>query len=170
MSRLILASTSRYRRELLARLGLPFEALSPGVDESASPGEAPAQLAARLAAAKAHSVRLPDAIVIGADQVASLDGLQLRKPGDHVTALRQLTAAQGKIVLFHTAVMVVATATGRSWAHVDLTEVRFARLGDRGARPLPRDRRALRLRGQLQIRSGSASLCSSASTRPTRPH
>jgi 7-methyl-GTP pyrophosphatase len=128
MSRLILASTSRYRRDLLARLGLPFEALSPGVDESASPDEAPAQLAERLAAAKAQSVRLPDAIVIGSDQVASLDGVRLRKPGDHATALRQLTAAQGKTVRFHTAVMVVATATGRSWAHVDLTEVRFARL------------------------------------------
>jgi septum formation protein len=129
MSRLILASTSRYRRELLARLGLPFEARSPGVDESASPGEAPAQLAARLAAAKARSVRLPDAIVIGADQVASLDGVRLPKPGDHATALRQLTAAQGRTVLFHTAVMVVTTATGQSWTHVDLTKVRFARLG-----------------------------------------
>lgn len=129
MPRLILASTSRYRREMLARLGLPFETAAPNTDESARPGEAPAELAARLADAKARAIQAADAVVIGSDQVASLDGERLRKPGDHATALRQLSAAQGKTVLFHTAVTVLDTGSGKSWSHVDLTEVRFARLG-----------------------------------------
>lgn len=128
MRRLILASTSKYRRELLGRLGLSFEAAAPGVDEAALPGETPPQLAARLAAAKAHSVRAADAVVIGSDQVASLAGVVLRKPGGAATALRQLEAAQGNIVVFHTAVTVLDTAAGGEWSHVDRTEVRFARL------------------------------------------
>jgi septum formation protein len=114
---------------MLARLGLPFEAAAPNADESAQPGEAPAELAARLAEAKARAIPAVDAVVIGSDQVASLDGVRLRKPGDHATALRQLSAAQGKTVLFHTAVTVLDTGSGRSWSHVDLTHVRFARLG-----------------------------------------
>jgi septum formation protein len=128
MRRLILASTSKYRRELLARLGMPFDAAAPGVDETALAGEAPAELAARLAAAKARSVRAADAVVIGSDQVASLDGVVLRKPGEPATALRQLERAQGTTVLFHTAVTVLDTASGAEWSHVDLTQVRFARL------------------------------------------
>ncbi len=128
MRRLILASTSRYRRELLERLGLPFATAAPNTDESAEPSEPPAELAARLASAKARALPATDAVVIGADQVASLDGVRLRKPGDHATALKQLSAAQGKTVLFHTAVSVLDTATGNAWSHVDLTQVRFARL------------------------------------------
>jgi septum formation protein len=128
MHRLILASTSKYRRELLARLGLPFEAIAPGVDEAALAGEAPRDRAARLAAAKARSVRATDAVVIGSDQVASLEGVVLRKPGGAATALRQLEAAQGNTVLFHTAITVIDTTAAREWSYVDLTQVRFARL------------------------------------------
>jgi len=125
---MILASTSKYRRELLGRLGLPFDAVAPGVDETPLAGEAPRDLAARLGAAKARSVRATDAVVIGSDQVASLEGVVLRKPGGAAAALRQLEAAQGNTVLFHTAVTVIDTTAAREWSYVDLTEVRFARL------------------------------------------
>jgi septum formation protein len=128
-NRLILASTSRYRHELLGRLRLPFEARAPGTDETAIAGEAPARMAERLAAAKARSIAAPRAIVIGSDQTASLDGELLRKPGDRDVALAQLEACQGKAVVFHTGVLVLDTASGRSWPHVDETRVRFARLG-----------------------------------------
>jgi septum formation protein len=126
--KLILASTSRYRRELLSRLGLAFEVRAPNVDESAVAGEAPSRMAERLAAAKARSVAAPGTVVIGSDQVASLDGQLLRKPGAHEIALRQLEACQGKTVLFHTGVLVLETASNNSWSHVDQTEVEFARL------------------------------------------
>jgi septum formation protein len=132
MAALVLASTSRYRRELLARLGLPFDVRAPGTDETAIPGEAPARMAERLAAAKAASVAASGDVVIGSDQVASLDGALLRKPGSHDAALRQLEACQGKSVLFHTGVTVLDTAAGRSWSHVDETRVRFLAL-DRAA-------------------------------------
>jgi septum formation protein len=127
--KLILASTSRYRRELLSRLGLPFDVRAPNTDEAAVPGEAPARMAERLAAAKARSISADGAVVIGSDQVASLDGVLLRKPGGHEVALRQLEACQGKTVLFHTGVLVLDTTTARSWSHVDQTDVRFAQLG-----------------------------------------
>jgi septum formation protein len=125
---LILASTSRYRRELLSRLALPFEVRAPDTDEAAVPGEAPARMAERLADAKARSIDAEAAIVIGSDQVASLDGRLLRKPLNHEVALQQLEACQGKTVLFDTGVLVLDTATGQSWAHVDRTAVTFARL------------------------------------------
>lgn len=128
MRRLILASTSRYRRELLGRLGLPFEAAAPNTPEDAIVGEAPEAMAARLALAKARSIPAPDAVVIGSDQVASLDGTLLRKPGGHAAAVAQLTACQGRCVLFHTAAVVLDTATGRCAAHTDRTAVVFRRL------------------------------------------
>jgi septum formation protein len=124
---LVLASTSRYRRELLGRLGLAFEVRAPTTDESALAGEPPERMAERLAAAKAASIAAHGAIVIGSDQTASLGGQLLRKPGRHEIALAQLEAAQGKTVVFHTAVHVLDTAVGASWSHVDRTEVRFAR-------------------------------------------
>lgn len=130
MPPIILASTSRYRRELLARLRLPFTTRSPDAVEDAVPGEAPAEMAARLALAKARSIAAPDAIVIGSDQVASLDGQLLRKPGSAEVAVAQLRAAQGKTVLFHTAVAVVATGSGTALQHTDCTEVTFRRLDD----------------------------------------
>ena len=127
-SRLILASTSRYRRELLSRLGLAFEAKAPDAPELAVEGEAPAAMAARLALAKARSIDAPDALVIGSDQVASLDSRWLPKPGNHAAALRQLKACQGRTVVFDTAVAVIDTRTGATLEHVDRTEVRFASL------------------------------------------
>jgi 7-methyl-GTP pyrophosphatase len=130
MRALILASTSRYRRELLGRLGLPFETASPDLEETAVPGEAPSAMALRLALAKARSVGARDALVIGSDQVASLDGRVLRKPGNHAAALEQLRACQGRTVIFDTAAVVLDAATGALAEHVDRTQVRFARLPD----------------------------------------
>jgi septum formation protein len=130
MPQIILASTSRYRRELLERLRLPFTTRSPDVPEAGRDGELPEAMAARLALAKARSVTDSGAIVIGSDQVASLDSEILRKPGSHAVAVAQLKAAQGKVVLFHTAVAVVATDSGRTLEHVDRTAVRFRRLDD----------------------------------------
>jgi septum formation protein len=132
MPPLVLASTSRYRRELLARLGLPFSAVAPDTPELAIEGEAPAVMASRLARAKAHSVAAAGSLVIGSDQVASLDGTLLRKPGTHEAAVIQLVAAQGRTVLFHTAVALLDTRSGTVAEHVDLTEVRFTSL-DRDA-------------------------------------
>lgn len=130
MPPIILASTSTYRRELLGRLQLPFTMRSPNAAEDAIEGEAPAAMAARLALAKARSLSAPNALVIGSDQVASLDGHLLRKPGSAEVAVAQLRAAQGKTVLFHTAVAVIATGSGETLQHVDCTEVRFRRLDD----------------------------------------
>jgi septum formation protein len=121
-----LASTSRYRRELLARLNIPFDTVASGVEETEKPGEPPASLAARLAAAKAESATDVDAIVVGSDQVASLADTRLGKPKDHATAMRQLLACQGRNVVFHTAVKVIDRRSGRSWSHVDRTDVWFA--------------------------------------------
>lgn len=103
--RLILASSSSYRRELLGRLQLPFEAIAPHIDESPAPGEAPEATALRLARAKAEAIarRHPGALVIGSDQVATLDGAQIGKPGDHASALAQLRTMRGREVVFHTA-------------------------------------------------------------------
>lgn len=103
--RLILASSSAYRRELLSRLGLAFEAIAPDIDETPLAGETPQATALRLAAAKAHAVAAahPGALVIGSDQVATLDDLQIGKPGDHARALAQLQLMRGREVVFHTA-------------------------------------------------------------------
>lgn len=130
--RLILASTSRYRRELLQRLGLAFDCEAPGVDETPLEGESPVHLGARLARAKAESVRLrhPDAIVIGSDQVAEISGQALGKPGDHAGAVRQLQACRGQEVIFHTAVCVLDARSGARHAFVDETRVHFRELSD----------------------------------------
>jgi septum formation protein len=128
---LILASTSRYRRELLQRLRLPFEVRSPDVDEAARPGEAPDQLALRLGLAKAHAVaaRHPEAVVIGSDQVADLDGSPIGKPGTHERALAQLRSMSGRAVRFHTAVAVACAATGFAQGRLVTVRVRFRDLG-----------------------------------------
>jgi septum formation protein len=109
---LILGSTSRYRRELLERLRMPFEVASPQVDETPLPGEAPAALATRLALAKAREVaeRFPNAVVIGSDQVADVDGQPIGKPGTHERAVAQLQRMSGRSVVFQTAVAVVRLA------------------------------------------------------------
>jgi len=103
--RLILASSSAYRRDLLSRLHLHFEAIAPHVDETPLPGEAPEATALRLARAKAQAVSTlqPGALVIGSDQVATLDGEQIGKPGNHANALAQLQKMRGREVVFHTA-------------------------------------------------------------------
>ncbi|MBN7837074.1 Maf family nucleotide pyrophosphatase [Stenotrophomonas maltophilia] len=125
---LVLASTSRYRRELLQRLGLPFDCARPDVDETPLNGEAPLALATRLAAAKAADVaaRHPGAWVIGSDQVADLNGQPLGKPGTAEAACAQLAAMSGRTVRFHTAISL--RRDGESFAAVDLTEVRFRAL------------------------------------------
>jgi septum formation protein len=117
MQPLILASSSRYRQELLSRLGLPFTAIAPQVDESPLPGETATATCERLALAKARKVAEshPAALVVGSDQVALLDGCQVGKPGNHDNALRQLRAASGREVIFHTALCLVDAATGRQW-------------------------------------------------------
>ena len=105
LPRIILASSSAYRRELLGRLQLPFESISPDIDEAPQAGERPEATALRLAREKAAAIaRLhPDALVIGSDQVATLDGAQIGKPGDHARALLQLQTMRGREVVFHTA-------------------------------------------------------------------
>jgi septum formation protein len=114
MPPLVLASTSRYRRELLERLRLPFDVIAPEVDESPLPGEAPAALALRLARAKARAVaaQRPQAVVIGSDQVCELDGAAVGKPGTHERAVEQLRRASGRAAVFHTAVCVCHAAAG----------------------------------------------------------
>lgn len=112
--RLVLASTSPYRRELLARLRLPFDVRAPGVDEAALPGEAPRAMALRLAQSKAQAVApsCEGALVIGCDQVATLDGKSIGKPGSHEMAVVQLKAMRGKCVTFHTALALLNTMSG----------------------------------------------------------
>ena len=123
MARLIHASTTPYRRDLLARLGLPFETARPGTDEAAAPGEAADRLAVRLARAKAQALAAPGAWVIGSDQVAELNGAPLGKPGTFAAAQAQLSAMSGRRVRFHTAVCVAGP--DRVHEALDLTEVHF---------------------------------------------
>jgi septum formation protein len=129
---LVLGSTSRYRRELLERLRLPFTVERPEVDETPRPGEAPAALALRLALEKARAVaaRHPTAVVIGADQVADLDGEAIGKPGDHARAVAQLRRMSGRRVVFQTALAVVHAARGHERALLAPVQVTFRTLGD----------------------------------------
>lgn len=112
--RLVLASTSPFRRELLTRLGIPFEVAAPEVDETPLPGETPDATAQRLSLSKARAVaeRFPDALIIGSDQVALLDGVQLGKPGSHEKAVEQLRSMRGKTLEFHTALTLLNARTG----------------------------------------------------------
>lgn len=129
---LVLGSTSRYRRELLERLNLPFEVAAPDVDETPLPGETPRDLALRLALAKARAVaqQHPGAVVIGSDQVADLAGEPLGKPGQHERAVQQLRQMRGQTVVFQTAVAVVCAATGFEQVDLAPVEVRFRALSD----------------------------------------
>ncbi len=129
---LILASTSRYRRELLQRLRLPFEVVAPQVDETPLPGETPAALALRLALAKARAVaaQRPDAVVIGSDQVADLQGEPIGKPGTHERATAQLRCLSGQRVVFQTAVSVVHAGAGFEQTLLAPVTVRFRTLDD----------------------------------------
>ncbi|VUZ26806.1 Maf-like protein YceF [uncultured Comamonas sp.] len=129
---IILGSTSRYRRELLQRLRLPFTAAAPLIDETPLPAEAPQQLAERLALAKARAVAAvyPDAIVIGSDQVCDLHGHALGKPGTHAKAVAQLQAMRGHSVVFHTALAVVCQHSGFCQSHTSRVTVQFRNLSD----------------------------------------
>jgi len=129
---LILASTSSYRRELLSRLGLAFEVCAPGVDETPIPGERPADLALRLALAKAQAVsrQRPEAVVIGSDQVADLHGEPLGKPGHHANAVAQLRLQSGQAVVFQTAVAVVCAERQFAKTSLASVQVRFRSLSD----------------------------------------
>lgn len=128
--RLVLGSTSRYRAELLGRLGVPFEQKAPGTIETELPGEAPALRAMRLATAKAvdAGTGFLNALVIGSDQVAELDGTLLEKPGTIERAHAQLSACSTRTVSFHTALCVFDTDSGQRHTHLDLTRVHFRQL------------------------------------------
>jgi septum formation protein len=129
---LVLGSTSRYRRELLERLRVPFEVAAPQVDEAPLPGEAPLALAQRLALAKAQAVaaQYPHAVVIGSDQVADLHGEPLGKPGTHARATEQLRRMRGQTVVFQTALAVVCLETGFVQQDVAAVRVLFRNLSD----------------------------------------
>ena len=129
---LILGSTSRYRRELLGRLGIPFQVAAPDVDETPLPQEAPRVLAKRLALAKAKAVaaQFPQAVVIGSDQVADLNGQSLGKPGTHDRAVAQLRLMRGQTVVFQTAVTVVCLENGFEQHSLAAVRVKFRDLTD----------------------------------------
>ena len=129
---LILASTSLFRRELLARLQVPFEVAAPETDETPLPGELPATTAERLAVCKARAVaeKYPAALIIGSDQVAYCGDRQFGKPGTRQNAIAQLQAMRGKPVVFHTALCLMNSLTGHTQVSGVPTDVRFRNLSD----------------------------------------
>jgi septum formation protein len=131
MARMILASTSPYRRELLGRLGIAFETVAPGVDEAPHPNEGAQGLAQRLAREKAEQTAqrtgLPGDVFIAADQSAGLGDTILGKPGNYTAALSQLEACQGRNVIFYTATEVIQVDSESRWHHLDTTTVQFRR-------------------------------------------
>lgn len=129
---LILASTSPFRRDLLARLGLPFQSVAPVFDETPLPGESAAQTARRLAVGKAESLRVayPEALIIGSDQVALLHGHQLGKPGSLEAGKEMLSMMSGRSIEFHTALALLNAQTGRVRQHMDITRVTMRRLSE----------------------------------------
>jgi septum formation protein len=170
MPRIVLASTSPYRRELLQRLRLPFDAAAPRVDETALPGEAPRVSARRLAQAKAEAVAkgLADAIVIGSDQVAELDGAALNKPGDHAAAVDQLARLQGRSATFHTALCVASGGGARVEVDCVPTVVRFRPLSRSQIEAYLRADRPYDCAGAAKIESlGIALVASVCSDDPT---
>ena len=129
---LILASSSEFRRQLLQKLHIPFNSISPEIDETALDGEKPHQTALRLAQEKAQKIgaEYPHALVIGCDQVATLDGEQLGKPGNHNNATKQLQIMRGREVTFHSALCLYNATTGNMQAEVVPYLVRFRQLTD----------------------------------------
>jgi septum formation protein len=129
---LILGSSSRYRKELLSRLNIPFEVAAPEVNETPLLNEKPRDLALRLALAKALAVasKYPEAVVIGSDQVADLEGQALGKPGNHANAVKQLQRMRGKTVIFQTALSVICLATGFEQTDLATVKVSFRDLTD----------------------------------------
>jgi septum formation protein len=129
---LVLASTSRYRKDLLSRLGLAFETAAPEVDETPLNGEKPTDTARRLALAKAQAVRarFPGALIVGSDQVAVCDGVRLDKPMTHAVAVQQLRHVSGRSVTFHSAVVLLNARSGRIQSRLVPTTVKFRHLDD----------------------------------------
>lgn len=129
---LLLASTSRYRQQLLKRLSIPFRCEAPDVDETPLPGEKPDDLASRLALSKAQAIsrRFPDALVLGSDQVASIEGSCIGKPGNHDAAAAQLRASSGRRVFFYTGVALVSVSQGLQLAELVPFAVDFRELGE----------------------------------------
>ncbi|HET7570036.1 MAG TPA: Maf family nucleotide pyrophosphatase [Gammaproteobacteria bacterium] len=130
---IVLASSSPYRRELLGRLNLPFDCQSPNIDETPRPGESPHDLAQRLAHSKAEAIAATldqPALVIGSDQVASINGAPIGKPGNRERARAQLQQASGRTVEFHTAVAVRESGSSREASFTDVTRVHFRTLKD----------------------------------------
>ena len=130
MQTLILGSSSPFRAELLAKLHLNFLTASPDIDESPSPNETPDQLVRRLAESKARKIadQYPDSLIIGSDQVAVLNGQVMGKPGNHLKAIEQLSAASGNTVTFMTGLALFNAATGNMQSEVDYFEVVFREL------------------------------------------
>ncbi len=159
-STLVLASSSRYRRELLQRLGLPFSVDTPEIDEGRLRDESPADLATRLAIAKATAVgaRWPAALVIGSDQVAAVDGTFLGKPGTTANAVRQLQQTSGKRVDFMTGICLLNTATGRQQAALVCYSVFFRRLTDEQIRRYVERERPLDCSGAFKSEGLGAAL------------
>ncbi len=124
---LILASSSRYRREVLQKLHVPFECISPEIDETPLPDESPAQTSLRLAEAKARKVAEshPEALIIGCDQVATVDGLQIGKPGNHENAVKQLTMLSDKEVIFHSALCLLDSSNQHMQSTIVPYSVKF---------------------------------------------
>ncbi|GIX26528.1 MAG: Maf-like protein [Burkholderiales bacterium] len=158
---IVLASTSRYRRELLARLRVLFDVFVPHVDESALPGEAPPALALRLSRLKAEAARQahPRALIIGSDQVAVLDGQVLGKPGDYANAFRQLERMSARQVEFHTAVSLLNSATGALQSEVVVVRVRFRPLSEEDIRGYLTKEPAFDCAGAARVESLGIALC-----------
>ena len=167
---LILASSSAYRRELLGRLQLPFTVDVPDIDETPLVGETPAATALRLARAKAAAVaaRHPGSLVIGSDQVAMLDDVQIGKPGTHAAALAQLQTMRGREVVFHTALCLVDGRDGSAQVEDIRTIVKFRDLPDAELDAYLRIEQPYDCAGSAK-NEGLASPSWNASTRPTRP-
>ncbi|MBR9911556.1 MAG: septum formation inhibitor Maf [Gammaproteobacteria bacterium] len=130
MAQIILASSSAYRRQLIEKLGINAESVSPAIDESALPGESPRELVERLSTSKAKALarRFPEHLIIGSDQVAELDGSLITKPGNHSRARQQLLACNGKVVRFHTGLCLYNSASDRQQYRLATTEVKFRQL------------------------------------------
>jgi len=132
MKKIVLASTSVFRKQLLEKLNIEFETASPDIDESALPGESPQQLVERLSALKAQAVgnAFPDSLIIGSDQVACIDGKILNKPGNFENALKQLQIASGKVVTFYTGLTLFNSSNGATQTICDTYKVHFRTLND----------------------------------------
>jgi len=159
--KLVLASTSIYRKELLNRLGLPFVTAAPEVDESVQTDEAPQQLVRRLAEAKARAVaaQYPDALIIGSDQVAAIDGRILGKPGGHQQAVAQLRLASGKCLQFLTGLCLFNAHTGVAQVEVVPFTVVFRALDDRQIESYLRREQPYHCAGSFKSEALGIALC-----------